>query len=48
MLVVDACTLTYPGFAARYDLTVARGAMVAVVGPSGGGKTTLLSMIAGF
>ena len=33
---------------ADYSLTVANGALCAIVGPSGGGKTTLLHMIAGF
>jgi thiamine transport system ATP-binding protein len=48
MLIVDDCRLTYPDFSAAYTLTAPAGSMLAVVGPSGGGKTTLLSMIAGF
>lgn len=48
MLIVDDCRLAYPDFAAAYALRAEAGAMLAVVGPSGGGKTTLLSMIAGF
>jgi thiamine transport system ATP-binding protein len=48
MLRVDDCVLTYPDFRARYSLTVDHGALCAVVGPSGGGKTTLLHLIAGF
>lgn len=40
--------LTYPGFDALYTLDVPQGALCAVIGPSGGGKTTLLHAIAGF
>jgi thiamine transport system ATP-binding protein len=48
MLTIDDCRLAYPDFAARYTLSVADRSLCAVVGPSGGGKTTLLHMIAGF
>lgn len=48
MLELDALTLSYPDFRARFDLTVETGALCALIGPSGGGKTTLLHAIAGF
>jgi thiamine transport system ATP-binding protein len=48
MLLVDECRLEYPDFLARYSLQIPSRALCAVVGPSGGGKTTLLNMIAGF
>lgn len=35
-------------FTAQFDFSVAKGEFVAIVGPSGGGKSTLLSLIAGF
>ena len=49
MLAVEGCRLRYPdGFSAEYRLAVPAGALCAVVGPSGGGKTTLLHLVAGF
>jgi len=40
--------LDYSDFHARYTLQVPAGAMCGLIGPSGGGKTTLLHAIAGF
>jgi thiamine transport system ATP-binding protein len=48
MLRIENCHLVWPDFTADYSLDVANGALCAIVGPSGGGKTTLLHMIAGF
>lgn len=48
MLRIADLALGYPDFQARYDLDVARGSLCAIVGPSGGGKTTLLNAVAGF
>jgi thiamine transport system ATP-binding protein len=48
MLLIEKCRLSWPDFQADYSLSVAAGSFCAVIGPSGGGKTTLLHMIAGF
>jgi thiamine transport system ATP-binding protein len=40
--------LDYPDFHAVYTLSVPAGALCGLIGPSGGGKTTLLHAIAGF
>jgi thiamine transport system ATP-binding protein len=48
MLIVEEVRLDYREFSACYELTVPSRTLCAIVGPSGGGKTTLLHMIAGF
>ncbi len=48
MLEVADLVLEYPDFRASYTLSVPAGALCGLIGPSGGGKTTLLHAIAGF
>jgi thiamine transport system ATP-binding protein len=48
LLEVAELALDYPDFRCRYTLTVPTGALCGLIGPSGGGKTTLLHAIAGF
>ncbi len=48
MLTLDRLALRQGDFTLAADLRVQRGAVVAVMGPSGGGKSTLLAAIAGF
>lgn len=48
MLKLDTCVIEKGGFRLSADLKVAEGRIVGVIGPSGGGKTTLLEAIAGF
>ncbi len=48
LLEVVDLTLDYPDFHADYRLEVPAGALCGLIGPSGGGKTTLLHAIAGF
>jgi thiamine transport system ATP-binding protein len=47
-LEIDELTVSYPDFIGAYRLSVPEGAIVGLMGPSGGGKTTLLHAIAGF
>lgn len=48
MLRVETVTILYPDFTGQYDLSLPSGTIAAVIGPSGGGKTTLFSALAGF
>jgi thiamine transport system ATP-binding protein len=48
MLIADELTITMDDWTGRYSLSGARGGLAAMVGPSGGGKSTLLHAIAGF
>jgi thiamine transport system ATP-binding protein len=48
LLEATELTLRYPDFSACYTLAVPEGALCGLIGPSGGGKTTLLHAIAGF
>ena len=48
MLRLEGLEIAQGSFRLSADLEVPRGAAVAVMGPSGGGKSTLLAAIAGF
>lgn len=48
MLTLEAVSLTRDGFTLTADLAIEAPGLVAVIGPSGGGKSTFLSVIAGF
>lgn len=48
MLELQNLIVRYPDFRCQYDLVVPEGELCVLVGPSGGGKTTLINAIAGF
>ena len=48
MLALEGVELAQGSFRLHADLAVPTGAAVAVMGPSGGGKSTLLAAVAGF
>lgn len=48
MLQLKDCLLRQGDFSLKADLTITKGSRVAVLGPSGGGKSTLLAAVAGF
>ncbi len=48
ILQLDKMTIRQGDFSLSADWAVKRGARLALIGPSGGGKSTLLSLIAGF
>lgn len=48
MLTLESLTVQQGAFQLRADWSMAKGERVAIIGPSGGGKSTLLMAIAGF
>jgi thiamine transport system ATP-binding protein len=48
MLTIESLTFLFSDFTGCYSLRVPEGSLVGLVGPSGGGKTTLLDGLAGF
>lgn len=48
MLTLESLDVQQDGFGLQADLTVKAGQITGVIGPSGGGKSTLLNAIAGF
>jgi len=48
MLTIDQIQLRRDGFTLAADFSLPEGARAVIIGPSGGGKSTLLSLIAGF
>jgi thiamine transport system ATP-binding protein len=48
MLTLEAIHMEWEGFTLTADCEVGASGLVAVIGPSGGGKSTLLSLISGF
>ena len=48
MLSLEYVSLTFGDFALTADFNLAGPGVTAIIGPSGGGKSTLLSLIAGF
>lgn len=48
MLTLDRLHIVQGDFALKADLHIAKSRKIAIIGPSGGGKSTLLSAIAGF
>ncbi len=48
MLTFEDMRYTQGAFSLHADFTVQDGEMLAVIGPSGGGKSTLLNVVAGF
>ena len=48
MITLDHVTFRYEDMEMRFDAQFPTGSFTAVIGPSGGGKSTLLNLIAGF